>query len=279
MTKTVAIAAVVIGSAWWVLGAGATEAEAAPPSTQPAKQLTLDLADNVSMKLVLIPAGKFMMGSPDGETDRQSDEGPRREVTISVPFYMGVCEVTQQQYQAVMGKNPSRFQGPQNPADHVSWKEAVEFCEKLSRKTGKTVRLPTEAQWEYACRANTTTPFHTGQTISTEQANYDGNYVYGNGRKGTFRRTTLAVGSFNPNGFGLYDMHGNVWEWCSDWYADSYKHAKDRDPTGPTWGRYRVLRGGYWHEGPIYCRSANRFALSTECRGSFYGFRVCVDLE
>ena len=274
MTKTVGIAAIVIGSAWW-----APEAGAASPSTRPAKQFTLDLGDNVSMKLVLIPDGKFMMGSPDGEKDRQSDEGPQREVTISKPFYMGIREVTQRQYELVMGKNPSRFQGARNPVEHVSWNEAVDFCEKLSRKTGRTVHLPTEAQWEYACRSGTTTPFHTGRTISTDEANYDGDYVYGNGRKGTFRRTAVAVGSFKPNGFGLYDMHGNVWEWCSDWYADSYEKANNQDPTGPTSGKYRVLRGGYWHEGPICCRSANRFALSADCRGSFYGFRVSVDVE
>jgi len=267
--------------------ARAVPAPASRPASQPAsrpvpaKELTLDLGGNISMKLVLIPAGKFTMGSPDNEKDRASDEGPQREVTISKPFYMGIYEVTQEQYEQVVGKNPSHFKGAQNPVERVSWEDAVAFCQALSRKRGKTVSLPTEAQWEYACRAGATTPFHTGQTISTDEANYDGNYVYGNGQKGKYRQTTIAVGSFKPNDFGLYDMHGNVWEWCSDWYAHSYANAKNVDPAGPGSGTItaRVVRGGSWGSIPILCRSAGRCGGPPDARMGDFGFRVVVDLK
>ena len=230
------------------------------------------------MKLALIPAGKFTMGSPDSEKDHQASEGPQHEVTISKPFYMGAYEVTQEQYEQIMGKNPSNFKGPQNPVETVSWDDAVAFCQALSRKTGRTVRLPTEAEWEYACRAGTTTPFNTGETISTDQANYDGNYIYGNGRKGEYRQKTIAVGSFKPNTFGLYDMHGNVWEWCSDWDG-SYANANAVDPQGPGSVSYRVLRGGSWNYNPQNWRSAYRVRDDPDYRFSNYGFRVSVDLK
>jgi formylglycine-generating enzyme required for sulfatase activity len=207
--------------ACWCLATCST-APAAPatsPATQPAGELTLDLGNKVTMKLALIPAGKFLMGSPADEQERFDDE-TQHEVTISRPFYMGVTEVTQEQYEAVMGNNPSRFKGDKNPVETVSWNDAMEFCKKLSARTNKTVRLPTEAQWEYACRAGTATPFHTGATISTDEANYDGNSTYGDGPKGEDRLKTIAVASFKPNAFGLYDTHGNVWEWCPDWHAD-----------------------------------------------------------
>jgi formylglycine-generating enzyme required for sulfatase activity/tRNA A-37 threonylcarbamoyl transferase component Bud32 len=241
-------------------------------------EASLDLGGGVNMKLALIPAGKFMMGSPDGEKDRSGDEGPQREVTISKPFYLGVYEVTQEQYEQIICKNPSNFKGAKNPVECVSWDDAVAFCESLTEKTGKTVTLPTEAQWEYSCRAGTTTPFNTGQTISTDQANYNGNYTYGNGSKGEHREKTIAVGSFGPNAFGLYDMHGNVWEWCGDWY-DSYANAENIDPARPDSGTYRVLRGGGWRSDPQDCRSADRGWGSPGRRGTNLGFRVAVDLK
>ena len=187
------------------------------------------------------------------------NEQPQHRVKITKPFYMGVYVVTQAQYEAVMGANPSYFKGESNPVEKVSWNDAVEFCKKLSAKTGQTVRLPTEAEWEYACRAGTTTPFNTGETISTDQANYNGNFTYGSGSKGEYRQKTVAVGSFAPNALGLYDMHGNVWEWCQDWYdAGYYKNSPTDDPPGPEKGESRVLRGGSWNSDPRSCRSAVR---------------------
>ena len=278
-------------------------ADPVPPATQsenrattrPAKTLTLDLGNKVTMKLVLIPAGKFLMGSPDTEQREAAkgeaaagvkeedarkwfaNESPQHEVTISKPFYMGVYDVTQEQFEQVMGKNPSPFKGANNPVDWVSSDDAVEFCKKLSAKTGKTVQLPTEAQWEYACRAETKTPFNTGETISTDQANYNGNYVYGNGAKGEYREKTTPVGTFKPNTFGLYDMHGNVWQWCADWYDEKYYgNSPKADPTGPANGNFRVLRGGSWDCNPQVCRSAYRCIGVTHLgdRSSNVGFRV-----
>ena len=292
MTKIIAFAMIVIGVAWWVLATGAAEPSSGPamqPSTQPAKELTLDLGNKVTMKLVEIPAGKFLMGSPETEKERDQygtfvpyGTPPRlretqHEVTISKPFYLGVYEVTQEQYEQVVGRNPSTFKGARNPVETVSWEDAAEFCQKLSQKTGKTVSLPTDAQWEYACRAGTTTPFHTGQTISTDEANYNGNYVYGNGQKGKYNDSTIAVGTFKPNAWGLYDMHGNVWEWCSDWYSPM-TDATATDPAGPASGGSHVARGGCWRWTPGFCRSAFRYGLdiSFGCRSGCYGFRVAV---
>ena len=243
------------------------------------KKLTLDLGGGVSIKLALIPAGKFMMGSPANEKHRGSDEGPRREVTIGRAFYMAVYEVTQEQYEAVTGKDPAHFKGAKNPVELVSWNDATEFCRRLSAKTGRTVRLPTEAEWEYACRAGTTTPFNTGETISTDQDNYEGLFIYGSGRRGKHRQKTVAVGSFQPNAFGLHDMHGNVWEWCSDWHADSYSNARNIDRRGPSSGTFRVLRGGSWASPPWHCRSANRDSGSPGYRLYLIGFRVVVSLD
>jgi formylglycine-generating enzyme required for sulfatase activity len=249
------------------------------PKLGPPKEVALDLGNNVTLKLVLIPAGTFMMGSPENEKDRDNDEGPQHEVTISKAFYMGVTEVTQEQYEAVTGRNPSNFKGAKNPVEQVSWDDAVEFCRKLSTKTGNTVRLPTEAQWEYACRAGTKTPFNTGETISTDEANYDGNYTYGTGKKGEYREKTVAVGSFKPNAWGLYDMHGNVWEWCFDAYK-RYAEGRAADPKIDGDGKeFRVLRGGSWLNLPRLCRSAHRHWHDPGLRiHDGFGFRVCLDL-
>ena len=247
-----------------------------PGQSQAREELALDLGNNVTMRMVLIPAGKFLMGSPAGENGRGDDEGPQHQVTISKPFHMGVYEVTQEQYEQVMRNNPDRVEGAKLPVGRTSWDDAVEFCRKLSQRTGRTVRLPTEAEWEYACRAGTTTPFNTGETISTDRANYDGDYIYGSGPKGVDRQKVVPVGSFKPNAWGLYDMHGNVFEWCADWYADSYANAKGQDPQGPSSGTLRVYRGGRWGYNPRLCRSAARFRYSPVIRGFNYGFRVVV---
>ena len=226
----------------------------------------LALAKGIRIKLVPIPAGTFMMGSSPQEPGRADSEGPQYKVTISKAFQMGACEVTQEQYEAVMGKNPSACKGPANPVEQVSWEEAMEFCKKVSAKTGQRVRLPTEAEWEYACRAGTRTRFNSGDE-ETDLAD-SGWYVENSDKK------THPVGQKKPNAFGLYDMHGNVWEWCADWYEERYAPAQSVDPQGPSTGRYRVLRGGSWHSGPQYCRSAKRYSHAPEERYDSLGFRV-----
>ena len=245
------------------------------------KALTLDLGNGVKLELVLIPAGEFVMGLPDSEEERDSDEGPQHRVRIAQPFYMGRYEVTQAQWEAVMGSNPSHFKGDGRlPVENVSWNDCQEFCKRLSAKVGRTVRLPTEAEWEYACRAGTGTPFHFGGTISTDQANYNGKFTYGNGRKGVYREKTTVVGSFAANAWGLHDMHGNVWEWCEDVWHEGYAGA----PTdGSAWvsggnAEYRVLRGGSWDGAPRICRSANRGRSRPDSRYGNIGLRVGVSM-
>ena len=241
------------------------------------RTLTLDLGNNVTMKVVLIPPGRFMMGSPGSEKGRGANEGPQREVTLSRAYYMGVYEVTQEQYDAVMGANHSEFEGAKKPVESVRWDEAVAFCRKLSEKTKQNVRLPTEAEWEYACRAGTATPFNTGESISMFQANYMWNHSHGGHWPDLFPKKTTATGSFKPNALGLYDMHGNVREWCSDWYAANfYASGGNQDPQGPPNGALRVQRGGAWDDLPERCRSASR---GGDVPGNSYtntGFRVVV---
>ncbi len=175
--------------------------------------------------------------------------------------------------------NPGFSQGEDEPVLEVSWNDAKKFVEWRSQKTGRKVRLPTEAEWEYACRAGTTTPFNTGPTISTEQANYDGNYTYGSGVKGEFRKRTTKVGAFKSNAWGLYDMHGNAWQWCEDLYTEHYENLQPTDPLNATEGASRVLRGGSWYDYPRSCRSAYRDRDSPDHRGSNVGFRVVVSLD
>jgi formylglycine-generating enzyme required for sulfatase activity len=174
--------------------------------------------NSLGMKFAWCPPGTFVMGSRRTEADSQLYE-TQHKVTLTKGFYIGVHPVTQAQWRAVMGSNPSHFKGDHLPVEQVSWEQCHEFCNRLGQKDGKRYRLPTEAEWEYACRAGTTTSFYFGETISTDQVNYDGNYPYGKGKKGRYRQMTSAVGSFPPNAWGLYDMHGNVWEWCQDWYG------------------------------------------------------------
>jgi formylglycine-generating enzyme required for sulfatase activity len=232
-------------------------------------EIALDLGGGVTMKCALIPAGKFTMGSPADEPNRVANEGPQHEVTISRPFCMGVFDVTQEQFQAVMGENPSRFQGPARPVDGVSWEQATEFCKRVSQKTGQAVKLPTEAQWEYACRAGSRTRYFFGD--DEKQLPDYANYAR------TFEAGTLPVGSKKANAWGLFDMHGNVWEWCSDWFANSYPAAPQVDPAGPASGERRVLRGGGWECSYRYCRSAIRYWGAPTRESIIVGFRVIVE--
>ncbi len=249
------------------------------------KELDIGLDGNVSLRLALIPAGRFLMGSPAGEKDRDRDENPH-EVTLSRPFYLGVYEVTQEQYQAVIGRNPSHFKGARNPVEMVSWEDATAFCKRLSEKTGKTVRLPTEAEWEYACRAGSSARFSFG--ASEADLHKYGNYCDRSNTSGLGHQDvahddghdkTAPVGSYAPNAFGLFDMHGNLSELCFDWYQDSYRNLKAIDPTGPAQGTGRVRRGGGWPDPARYCRSADRNYRSPTAGFIDYGFRVAVDVK
>ena len=187
--------------------------------------------------------------------------------------------MTQEEWQAVMGDNPSRCKGEKNlPVDSVSWNDCQHFIKKLREKDKRLYRLPTEAEWEYSCRAGTKTPFHFGETISTEQANYFGENVYGSGKKGVNRGKTTPVGSFPANAWGLHDMHGNVWQWCQNW-CGVYPQKDVVDPQGPDTGKYRVLRGGSWGHSPGYCRSAFRSQNKPGTRYPYLGLRVCFSVE
>jgi formylglycine-generating enzyme required for sulfatase activity len=244
------------------------------------KNLPKDFTNSLGMKFVWIPPGSFMMGSPKDEKDRTNDE-TQHKVTLTKGFYMGVHTVTQKQWQEVMGNNPSEFKGENNlPVDTVSWNDCQEFIKKLRAKDKdkKAFRLSTEAEWEYACRAGTTTPFHVGVTISTEQANYDGNFVYGSGKKGVCRQKTTPVGKFPANAWGLHDMHGNVFQWCQDWDGE-YPKSDVIDPKGPERGLDRVLRGGCWSARPEDCRSACRVRNGPGDRFSTFGLRVCFSAD
>lgn len=257
----------------------------------------LDATTNsIGMELVLIPAGEFLMGSPPTELGHQEEELQHR-VRISKPFHMGVYEVTQEQYERVMGKNPSahsatgsqkdRVEGLDTrrfPVDLVSWNDAVEFCRRLSelpeeKAAGRKYRLPTEAEWEYACRAGTQTPFHFGNSMTGNDANCDGTYPYGAaGEKSPFLGRTTTVGSYKPNTFGLYDMHGNVWELCADWHAgDYFAHSPEVDPAGPDSGQRKIVRGGRCHDAPIMCRSSARRPSHPRTGSGWNGFRVVGD--
>ncbi|MEP0873116.1 SUMF1/EgtB/PvdO family nonheme iron enzyme [Trichocoleus desertorum AS-A10] len=241
--------------------------------------------DVVSLDMVLIPAGTFVVGSPADEPGRSDNEGSQHEVNVPT-FFMGRYSVTQAQWQFVAGlpsvskeldPDPSTFKGEQRPVEQVSWYDAVEFCARLASYTNRPYRLPSEAEWEYACRAGTTTPFYFGKTLTTDLANYDGNSTYNNGPKGAFRAETTPVDHFEiANAFGLCDMHGNVLEWCADHWYSNYQGA----PTnGSAWlseheNSFRVLRGGSCFYDPGGCRSASRDRLLPTFRNNYLGFRV-----
>jgi formylglycine-generating enzyme required for sulfatase activity len=253
-----------------------------------------EISNSLGMKLVRIPVGKFQMGSPNEEYYRSADE-TRHEVAITKPFYLGVYEVTQGEYEKVMGTNPSffaksgggseRVKGKDTaayPVERVSWLDAVEFCKKLSAKENRTYRLPTEAEWEYACRAETKTVFHTGNDFNSNLANINGlSYSsYGKEESGPFHRSTVKGGEYKANAFGLFDMHGNVQEWCSDWYSeDYYKNSAKNDPQGPEKGAERVLRGGAWPSSAKSCRCAARNKLAPDDKTYTTGFRVVLEAK
>ena len=244
-----------------------------------------DLGDDISLEMVLIPSGNFMMGSPEHEIRRGKQEGPQHLVAVS-SFFMSRYPVTQTQWRAIahlemIGKElnpePSYFQGEDHPVEEVSWYDAMEFCARLSRATDQEYRLPSEAEWEYACRAGTTTPFSFGETISAQLANYRASTAFGPGPVGEYREKTTEVNRFSANSFGLQDMHGNVLEWCSDNWHDNYIGApKD----GSAWlahanNRYRVARGGSLDYFPWNCRSAYRNRYEPNILSDIIGFRVC----
>jgi formylglycine-generating enzyme required for sulfatase activity/calcineurin-like phosphoesterase family protein len=247
-----------------------------------------DLGDGVTLEMVKVPGGMLIMGSPASEANRDDDEGPQHEV--SVPgFYAGKFEVTQAQWRAVaalpkvngdLDPAPSHFKGDELPAETVSWEDAIEFCARLSRKTGLSYRLPSEAEWEYACRAGTTTPFAFGETIAPDLVNYSGDFPYGSASKGANRQMTVPVGSLREgvNGFGLYDMHGNVWEWCMDVWHSDYAGAPSDGSAWVTGGdpSFRVLRGGSWNDLAFFPRSAYRLRIRPTTRADIFGFRVVV---
>ncbi len=220
-----------------------------------------------------IEPGTFMMGSPEDEPERDNDE-TQHQVTLSEGFWLGATTVTQALWKAVTGENPSEFKGAQRPVEQVSWEDAQKFMGQLNKEIpGLALELPTEAQWEYACRAGTTTPFFFGENITTEQVNYDGNHPYADGEKGEYSEETVDVKALPCNDWGLYQMHGNVREWCQDWYAD-YPAGSVVDPVGPDLGRARVYRGGSWVFIGRICRSALRYRSTPDFRYGDLGFRL-----
>jgi len=238
--------------------------------------LTLDLGGGVKMEFSYIPPGQFEMGSPPSEPNRVAHETPHT-VRITRPFYFGTTEVTQAQYRAVMGKMPSAYPGDRLAVDMVSWDDAREFCRRLGKKTGHAVRLPTEAEWEYACRAGSKSAYAFGDKISTDQANFAGRFRDAKDPPGVFRSRVMDVASFKPNAWGLHDMHGNVWEWCADWYGPYGPDATD--PVGPKDGTYRVLRGGSAWFVPEACRSAARGWSKSDYVSLGIGLRVVVEVK
>ena len=244
-----------------------------------------------SPALVNIPAGTFVMGTPPSEAERSGWEGPQTTVTITYSFKMGKYEVTQAEYQALMSNNPSYFPGVTNrPVEQVSWTNAMNYCARLTEvqrlagclPAGWAYRLPTEAEWEYACRAGTTTAFAYGQALRSGMANFDGHQEYDAATGTSFNPTGIkvdrptAVGGYAPNGWGMFDMHGNVWEWCQDWWGYNLPGGSVTDPQGPDSGSDRVVRGGCWYNFGRLCRSGCRFAGQPGYRGSDVGFRVVL---
>jgi formylglycine-generating enzyme required for sulfatase activity len=261
------------------------------------ESLGAEADEATSLTMLWMPPGRFWMGSPEEEPGRSSAEGPQHLVQLQ-GFFLAQTPITQAQWRAVaywkpnkgegawskqLNPHPSRFKGDQRPVEQVSWEDAMEFCRRLSQHTGRVYTLPSEAQWEYACRAGTTTPFHTGATISTKLANFDGREVYLDGEKGEYRQQTTDVAGFPANPWGLHDMHGNVWEWCADYWHDNYAEAPE---DGRAWidekvneindkMSLRLLRGGSWGYHPAFCRSAYRNNIHPGLRHYFIGFRVC----
>ena len=278
---------------WLALQRNHSQAEPVAENVKEAEHAK-EIVNSHQMKFVLIPKGAFLMGSPKTE-DHRGDDEEQHQVTLTKDFYLGIHEVTQSQYQGVMGDNPSCFtptgagkakvrakETSQSPVECVTWHQAVEFCKKLGESANeksakRSYRLPTEAEWEYACRAGTTTALHIGDVVDSYAANFNGLSPYGAGRGGPFHRTTVRVGEYPANKFGLFDMHGNVMEWCSDWYAaDYYKESPKEDPRGPEAGTDKATRGGAWSNSGKACRSAVRTKLAPGSSHYGLGFRVVL---
>jgi formylglycine-generating enzyme required for sulfatase activity len=241
----------------------ATACKSDKPKPQPGNLIT----NSIGMKLIYVPAGDFNMGSPPEEKGRQDDE-LLHKVKITCPFRIGMTEVTQAQWQTVMGNNPANFTGDDLPVEKISWKSAIAFCKKLSETEGKTYRLPTEAEWEYACRAGVTGPVAgTGQI--DDMAWYDENS----------KEQSHTVATKTPNTWGIFEMHGNVSEWCGDYYSSDYPEADVTDPIGPSEGKYRVIRGGSWGYFEPSCRCAARSSAPTSYQLKQTGFRVVMEIE
>jgi formylglycine-generating enzyme len=326
-------AALGIGLAALCLAGGELDNGQIPPGNGRPQTLVLDLGKGATLELARIPAGCFLMGSPDSDPDASGDEKPQHPVTLTHDYYLGRYEVTRGQFRAFVEatqyrteaeragracpgfnaekknffmdtrygwRDPGFAQTDSHPVVDVSWNDAQAFCDWLSKKTGKRCRLPTEAEWEYACRAGTITRYHHGQNPNGlkavaniadlslkprwdylalnrrqpiaawfEQVSWDDGYPF-----------TARVGSFQPNGYGIHDMHGNVWEWCADWYdRDYYRRSPSKDPSGPASGVWRSLRGGAWDNAPRYCRSASRHKVRPSFGTVSFGFRICVPAD
>ncbi|HLO31315.1 MAG TPA: formylglycine-generating enzyme family protein [Anaerolineales bacterium] len=246
-------------------------------SRHTAELYTEDLGKGINLEMLVIPAGSFQMGS--SRRLGNADEQPQHFVTIK-SFMMGKFLITQAQWKAIMGKLPlCRFKGDQLPMERVSWEEAQKFCQRLSTKTRRNYQLPSETQWEYACRAGTNTPFSFGETLTIDVANFNGEHTFRHEPRGTYRHTTTEGGTFPPNAFGLYDMHGNLWECCADnWLEDYSSSPRDGSSYQKKDSRYRVARGGSWHEPPELCRSATRIRCLQSEADEVLGFRVVCEV-
>jgi len=263
-----------------------------PPPVKPPPLIPVDrvgevIENSLKMRFVFVPAGTFDMGSPFSEEERGESERLHK-VKLTKGFFIGIHDVTQWEYEQVMGHNPSYFSAKGGgksvigvrdtarfPVDNVSWNDAVEFCHRLSEDDRWKYRLPTEAEWEYACRAQKRTAFYFGNALNGDRANCNGNDPFGMNQKGKFLKRTAQVGSYPPNGFGLFDMHGNVWEWCNDWYADY--DFEGVDPKGPGLGDLRVIRGGSWYDSAHHCRAAKRVRSPPATKSNEFGFRVICE--
>jgi len=239
-------------------------------------QHTLTLPGNVPLVGNFLPPGSFLMGGEEEEYEK-----PVHRVTLTKGFFAGIHPVTQAQWRAVMGTDPSHFKGDNRPVEQVSWEDATAFCATATELTGCVVRLPTEAEWEYACRAGTTTHFHYGDAPDATRINYNAKETWNGSAEGEFREQTTALGTFPANPWGLWDCHGNVWEWCQDWYDEGYYgRSPDSDPECQDGEQmYRVLRGGSWLDYSVDCRAASRNWGEPGSCGNYFGFRVvfCLD--
>ena len=243
-----------------------------------AEQFTEDLKNGISLEMILIRGGIFKMGSLPNQGN--PDEQPQHLVTIK-SFMMGKFLIAQGQWKAVMGKlPPCRFKGDSLPVERVSWKDAQKFCQQLTKMTGRRYQLPSETQWEHACRAGTSTPFSFGETLTVDVANFNGEHTFRQEAPGFYFHSTSEGGKFPPNSFGLYDMHGNLWEWCADNWLDDYSSAPRDDSSYENRdSKYRVARGGSWHEPPTLCRSAARLRVLQSDAEEVLGFRVIANIN